>query len=48
MSAGTTRRTVRIEDGLWDQAKEVAESNDDNLSEVLRDALKAYIDAHKQ
>ena len=43
MSKGTTRRAVRIEDGLWTVAKEVAEERGDNLSEIIRLALVAYI-----
>ena len=44
MSRGTTRRTVRIGDGLWDKAKELADENGDNLSEVIRRALVEYIE----
>jgi predicted DNA binding CopG/RHH family protein len=43
MSKGTTRRTVRIEDGLWDAAKDKAESEGENLSRVIREALSRYI-----
>ena len=43
MSKGTTHRTVRIEDGLWEAAKAKADSEGLNLSEVIRNALKAYI-----
>jgi len=42
MSAGTTRRTVRIDDDLWDAARTVADESGDNLSEVLREALIDY------
>jgi len=44
MSKGTTRRTVRIEDRLWDKAKELADKNGDNLSDVLRRALVEYVE----
>ena len=44
MSKGTTRRTVRIEDGLWEAAKELADKNGDNLSEVIRRALVEYVE----
>jgi hypothetical protein len=47
MSAGTTRRTVRIEDALWEEAQALAGVCGDTLSEVLRDALRAYIEAHR-
>jgi len=42
MSKGTTHRTVRIEDGLWDAAKTKAEAEGVNLSEVIRRALTFY------
>jgi predicted transcriptional regulator len=47
MSKGTTRRTIRVNDELWNEAQETAEAHGDNLSEVLRDALRAYIEASK-
>ena len=43
-SRGTTHRTVRIEDGLWAAAKAKADADGVNLSEVIRAALKAYIE----
>lgn len=43
MSAGTTRRAVRIDGGLWNAAKVAAEQRGDNLSEIIRLALVAYI-----
>jgi len=43
MSRGTTHRTVRIEDGLWLSAKAKAEAESRNLSDVIRDALRAYV-----
>lgn len=43
MSKGTTHRTVRIEDGLWEAAKEKASKEGENLSEVIRDALLKYV-----
>lgn len=43
MSQGTARRTVRIEDGLWAKAKEVAAKRGDNLSAVIRGALLEYL-----
>jgi metal-responsive CopG/Arc/MetJ family transcriptional regulator len=47
VSQGTQRRTVRIDDGLWGEAQEVAIENSDNLSEVIRDALRLYIETSK-
>lgn len=43
-SRGTTHRTLRVEDELWEQAKEVAKANHESLSDVLRDALRAYVE----
>ena len=42
MSKGTTHRTVRIEDGLWDAAKAKADTDGVSLSEVIRVALRNY------
>ena len=39
----TPRRTIRI-DELWDEAKAVAVERGDNLPDVIRDALRAYVD----
>ena len=43
MSRGTTHRTVRVEDELWLSAKAKAEAESRNLSDVIRDALRAYV-----
>lgn len=43
MSKGTTHRSIRVDDTLWDQAKEVAAARGDNLSAVIRIALIDYI-----
>lgn len=43
MSKGTTRRSVRIEEELWEQAQKAAEERGDNLSAVIREALQRYI-----
>ena len=48
MSKGTKVRTVRVEDPLWDKAKEVAAENGDNLSEIIRAALLEYVKAKPQ
>jgi metal-responsive CopG/Arc/MetJ family transcriptional regulator len=45
VSRGTTHRTVRIEDGLWEEAKAAAAERGENLSDVLRDALRAYVES---
>jgi hypothetical protein len=44
MSKGTTHRTVRIEDGLWDKARELASQKGESLSEVIRRALVEYVE----
>lgn len=41
MSKGTARRTIRIGD-LWDEAQAKASERGDNLSDVIRQALKHY------
>ena len=43
MSKGTKPRAVRIDDALWDEAQTIAKANGDNLSTVIRDALRTYI-----
>lgn len=44
MSKGTTRRAVRIDDELWTAALAVAAARDENLSDIIRAALRAYIE----
>ena len=39
----TPLRAVRVDPELWDTARAVADKNHDNLSRVIRDALRAYI-----
>lgn len=41
---GTTHRTVRIDDGLWEAAKSKATERRESLSDVIREALRAYVD----
>jgi hypothetical protein len=43
MSDKTPRRTVRIDDALWDGAKATAKDRGDNLSEVIRNGLANYM-----
>lgn len=45
MSAGTQRRSIRVESELWQAAAVTAKLNGDNLSEIMRAALLAYLDA---
>jgi antitoxin component of RelBE/YafQ-DinJ toxin-antitoxin module len=43
MSKGTIHRTIRIDDNLWLPAKAKADAEGIHLSDVLRDALRAFI-----
>lgn len=43
MSEGTPRRSIRVEDELWEAALLKAASEGENLSDVLRKALQDYI-----
>jgi predicted DNA-binding ribbon-helix-helix protein len=47
VTRGTTRRTVRIEDALWVPALTIAKRRGENLSDIIRAALQAYIDKHQ-
>jgi len=47
MSKGTTHRTVRIEDGLWDAARLAALAEGKSVSDVIREALQAYVESQK-
>lgn len=48
MSKGTTRRTVRIEDELWEAAQEKAADRGDNLSDIIRERLRDYIESENK
>jgi Arc/MetJ-type ribon-helix-helix transcriptional regulator len=39
-----TRRAVRVDDTLWTTAQTVATGRGENLSDIIRAALVAYID----
>ena len=47
MSDETPRRTVRIDEELWEASKTKAQERGDNLSEVIREALRDYINAQE-
>jgi predicted transcriptional regulator len=47
MSKGTPKRSIRIDDELWDRATEVAAKRDENLSAIIRKALENYINEQK-
>lgn len=38
----TPHRTVRVDDELWHAAQERAKERGESLSDVVRDALRAY------
>jgi hypothetical protein len=40
---GNPARAVRVEDELWFAAMVIAIERGDNLSEVMRDALRRYV-----
>lgn len=44
MSRGTLHRTIRIDDDLWLPARAKAESDGIHLSDIIRDALRAYLE----
>jgi hypothetical protein len=44
MSKGETPlRAVRVEPELWEKARTKAKNQGDNLSEIIRDALRRYL-----
>jgi antitoxin component of RelBE/YafQ-DinJ toxin-antitoxin module len=43
MSKGTTRRSIRIDDGLWEEAQAAASKCGENLSDIIRQRLADYI-----
>lgn len=43
----TPMRTIRINDELWLAATEAAKANGATVSEVVRDALTAYVGTSK-
>jgi antitoxin component of RelBE/YafQ-DinJ toxin-antitoxin module len=46
VSKGTTHRSIRIDDGLWEEAKAATSENGDNISDIIRQALWQYIEDH--
>jgi predicted transcriptional regulator len=44
VSRGTIHRTVRIDDALWTAAKAKADERGDSLSEIIREAIRAYVE----
>lgn len=43
MSKGTPLRTVRVDDTLWAAAQAAAAGQGENLSDIIRAALRAYV-----
>ena len=48
MSKGTPKRGIRIDDDLWNKAQEIAKKNGDNLSFILRDRLREYVEDNQE
>ena len=44
MSRGTTHRTVRIEDGLWERVKVKAATEGMTISDLIRDLLRKWLE----
>jgi len=44
----TPLRAVRVDDTLWEAAQTKAAEKGDNLSEVIRDALRQYINESEE
>jgi predicted transcriptional regulator len=48
MTKGTKQRSIRIDDDLWNKAQEIAAMNGDNLSFIIRDRLREYVEDHQE
>jgi hypothetical protein len=44
MIGDTPRRTIRVDDELWDASQAKAKKNGNNLSAIVRDALRQYLE----
>lgn len=44
MQRGTPKRNIRIPDDLWNEAMAVARGNDTNVSQVINEFLRDYIE----
>lgn len=42
----TPQRAIRVPDDLWQAAKAIARSRNETLSDIVRDALVAYVKRH--
>ena len=41
-----TLRAIRVQDELWKTAQTIAQAEGTNLSQIMRDALTAYVEGH--
>lgn len=49
MSGGATPlRAVRVDDPLWEAAQTKAKTRGDNLSEIIREALRDYVESEDE
>ena len=48
MTKGTKQRSIRIDDELWDEAQRTAKERGDNLSFIIRDRLREYIEDNQE
>lgn len=46
-SPDSARRTIRVEDDLWEQASRIAEANETTLSAIIRAGLRRYVKANR-
>jgi macrodomain Ter protein organizer (MatP/YcbG family) len=46
MSRGTTKRSIRVDDSLWEEAQAAASERGDNLSDIVRQGLWEYVNNH--
>jgi len=44
----TPLRAVRVDPELWEKARTIAESEGTNLSAVIRDALRVYVQENEE
>ena len=44
----TPLRAVRVDPELWEKARAVADKQGENLSAVIRDALRDYIEENEE
>lgn len=43
MSRGTTHRSIRIPDDLWEAARKKAAAEGRTISDILRESLEQYV-----